>query len=310
MRRSALALGATVVALALSAGPAAAESADQTVTDSTGAAQAGPTEVNAPIRVLSDGSDPAPSATVGAPQTADGSDGTAQAGTTEVNAPVRVLSDGQNAPSGGSTSGEQTASDSTGAQAGSAGASAPVRVASDGDNTSSGSAGGGEQTTTGSSGSAQVGQLGAEAPIRVASDGDDSGGSGGSTAGQSTSGSDGSAQIASPSVSAPIRVASEGDNDVAVDAEGGPVGDDGGTGALGGPVAGIDPLDDTTPATDVIEDGDGSSTSALLRPATSFIAAQAGELPLTGLGVGVLLLAGLLLLSSGTALRRGSGATG
>ena len=74
--------------------------------------------MNAPVRVLSDGNDPAPSATVGAPQTADDSGGAAQAGPTEVNAPVRVLSDGQNAPSAGSTSGEQTATDSTGAQAG------------------------------------------------------------------------------------------------------------------------------------------------------------------------------------------------
>jgi hypothetical protein len=103
---------------------------------------------------------------------------------------------------------------------------------------------------------------------------------------------------------------SDGDNDVAADAGDGPVGDDGNTDALGGPGADIGPLDDTTPATDVIEDGDGSSTSALLRPATSFIAAQAGDLPLTGLGLGVLFLMGLLLLSSGTALRRGSGATG
>jgi hypothetical protein len=70
MRRSALALGATVMALALTTGPAAAQSGgEQTVTGSTGAAQAGPTEVNAPIRVASDGNDPAPSATVGAPQT-------------------------------------------------------------------------------------------------------------------------------------------------------------------------------------------------------------------------------------------------
>ena len=134
MRRSALALGATVMALALTAGPAAAQSGGaQTVTDSTGAAQAGPTEVNVPIRVASDGNDPAPSATVGAPQTADNSSGTAQAGSTEVSAPVRVLSDGKNAPSGGSPGGEQTASDSTGAQAGSVGVNAPIRVASDGD---------------------------------------------------------------------------------------------------------------------------------------------------------------------------------
>jgi hypothetical protein len=106
-------------------------------------------------------------------------------------------------------------------------------------------------------------------------------------------------------------VVRDGDNDVATGAEGDPVAPlDGGTGALGGPVAGLDPVDGTIPVTDVLEDGDGSSTSALLRPATSFIAAQAGDLPLTGLGLGALLLMGLLLLSSGTALRRGSVAAG
>ena len=95
MRRSALALGATVMALALTAGPAAAQSGgQQTVTGSVAAAQGGPTEVNAPVRVLSDGNDPAPSATVGAPQMAEDSNGTAQAGPIGANAPVRVLSDG------------------------------------------------------------------------------------------------------------------------------------------------------------------------------------------------------------------------
>jgi len=53
-----------------------------------------------------------------------------QAGPTQVDAPVRVASDGENAASGGSTGGEQTAGDSSGtAQVGSAGVSAPIRVA-------------------------------------------------------------------------------------------------------------------------------------------------------------------------------------
>jgi hypothetical protein len=149
MRRSALALWAAMTALALTAGPAAAQSAgEQNVTDSTGAAQVGPTEVNAPVRVLSDGNNPGPSATVGGPQTTGNSNGAAQVGPTQVNAPVRVASDGDNnAAASGSAGGEQTVSDSNGsAQVGAAGASAPVRVASDGDNRSGGS---GSSTTTG-----------------------------------------------------------------------------------------------------------------------------------------------------------------
>ena len=92
MRHSVLALGASVMALALTAGPAAAQSdGEQTVTGSVAAAQGGPTEVNAPVRVLSDGNDPAPSATIGAPQTAENSNGTAQAGPIGVNAPAQLL---------------------------------------------------------------------------------------------------------------------------------------------------------------------------------------------------------------------------
>ena len=55
---------------------------------------------------------------------------------------------------------------------------------------------------------------------------------------------------------------------------------------------------------------DGSSTSAGFRLASDFTADAAGTLPLTGLGVAVLFLIGLMLLSSGTAIRRGSGAIG
>ena len=50
MKRSAMALWAAMTALALTAGPAAAQSAGDQVTGSTGTAHAGPTEVSAPIR--------------------------------------------------------------------------------------------------------------------------------------------------------------------------------------------------------------------------------------------------------------------
>ena len=56
MRRSAIALGASVLALALTAGPAVAEpGVAQTVDDTAGAAQVGAVAVNAPVRVASDG---------------------------------------------------------------------------------------------------------------------------------------------------------------------------------------------------------------------------------------------------------------
>src|SRR5918992_3919854 len=103
MQRSALALGASILALALTAGPAGAQSGGpQTVTDSNGAAQVGPAEVNAPIRVLSDGNNESPDAgaSVGAPQTTTDSEASAQTGPAEVNAPVRVLSDGENGAGG------------------------------------------------------------------------------------------------------------------------------------------------------------------------------------------------------------------
>ena len=79
MRPSATALWATVLALALTAGPAAAQEATQTVQDSALAGQVGPVQVNAPVRVASDGDNEALSASVGGPQTATGSEGSAQA---------------------------------------------------------------------------------------------------------------------------------------------------------------------------------------------------------------------------------------
>jgi hypothetical protein len=108
-------------------------------------------------------------------------------------------------------------------------------------------------------------------------------------------------------------VASDGDDTTA--------GADGDTGAQGGPVdpltapgAAVESLGSPTPAVDILEDGgsfgDGSSTSAAFVPVAAVDVAQAGSLPLTGLALLALLLAGLLLLSSGFALRRWSVAAG
>ena len=63
MNRSFFALGAATAALALTAGPAwAAPTATQSVNDSILAAQVGSVQVNAPVRVLSDGDNAAPGA--------------------------------------------------------------------------------------------------------------------------------------------------------------------------------------------------------------------------------------------------------
>ena len=63
MKRSALALGASTLALALSAGPAGAvPGVNQTVNDSDLTAQVGSVNINAPIRVGSDGDNSAPAA--------------------------------------------------------------------------------------------------------------------------------------------------------------------------------------------------------------------------------------------------------
>ncbi len=111
MTRSAAALGATMLALALAAGPARAAPATQTIEDSAASGQVGSVQVDAPVRVASDGDNSPPSATVsGGDQTTSDSTGSAQAGSAQVNAPVRVLSDGENASSGGGPPG-------TGAQA-------------------------------------------------------------------------------------------------------------------------------------------------------------------------------------------------
>ena len=146
MNRSAIALGASVIAFAIPVTGAAAAPSPQVIESSVAAVQAGSVQLNAPVRVLSDGGNaaPAPAAAAG-PQTTSRSAGAVQVASVRVNAPVRVLSDGDNGGPSGSgtgTSGPQTTSRSIGAaQAGPVNADAPVRVLSDGDNSRSGSGG-------------------------------------------------------------------------------------------------------------------------------------------------------------------------
>jgi hypothetical protein len=171
MKRSALALGASVLALALTAGPAAADpGTGQVVGDSTAAAQVGAVSVDAPVRVLSDGDSATTGAAAGGSQTTTETTGGAQVTSVNANAPVRVLSDGDDSQRGGSTAGPESTTDSTGsAQVGAAGVDAPVRVASDGDNSSgeAGATSGSGQSVDDSSGSAQVGSPVVHAPVRV-----------------------------------------------------------------------------------------------------------------------------------------------
>ena len=165
--------------------------------------------------------------------------------------------------------------------------------------------------------SAQVGSAGVNAPVRVASDGDDGAagsGSSGTTGDQTAAGSTGTAQIGSPSVSTPIRVVSEGDEvpvaaggDTSTNAQGEPIAPlDGGTAGQGGPVA----VTGTLPNGGIGTPAGAGGTSGGLMLAADFTANAAGSLPLTGLGIGLLLLMGLLLLSGGGLLRRGSVAAG
>jgi hypothetical protein len=141
MRRSAIALGASVLALAFQAAPAAAQTGDpgQQIGDSTGAAQVGAVQADAPVRVLSDGNNAEPAGVTATPQDSGDSTASGQVGSADVNAPVRVLSDGDNA----------------------------------GDETSPPAANGSEQTTDDTNGSAQVEPANVSAPIRVLSEGDD-----------------------------------------------------------------------------------------------------------------------------------------
>jgi hypothetical protein len=74
----------------------------QTTTDSEGTAQAGPANVEAPVRLLSDGNDTSSGGDSGGGQTTTGSGGTVQVGIAGANAPVRVLSDGDDGAGAGS----------------------------------------------------------------------------------------------------------------------------------------------------------------------------------------------------------------
>jgi hypothetical protein len=331
MRRSEAALGATVLALALTAGPAVAEpGAAQTVDDTTGAAQVGAVAVDAPVRVASDGDGESTGATTAGPQTTSESTGAAQVGSVDADVPVRALSDGDDADSNpaGAGAGQQSTGDSTAAaQVGSVDADAPVRVASDGDNTGDGSAraGSAEQSTADSNGAAQVGAADVAVPVRVLSDGHGPDGSGGPAATpQSVGGSTGALQVASPSLFAPVSVLSDSP---AGDAGGGTtpeLGDpspvpDGGSpevsppaetdGDAPGSPEGLRRLvDNEAPAPDTREavqftttTSDGGGVAEAAEVETLGVADT--SLPLTGLGFAALVVAGLWLLASGLALR-------
>jgi hypothetical protein len=127
-----------MLALAINVAPAAAQAGDsvQQAADSTGAAQVGALQADAPIRVLSDGDDAGSAGVAAGPQSSGDSTGAAQAGPADVDAPVRVLSDGDNAGSAatGAAAGDQATGESTGgAQLGGGSVTAPIRIASDGD---------------------------------------------------------------------------------------------------------------------------------------------------------------------------------
>jgi len=175
MKRNALALAASFLALALMAGPAAAQSGVQEVDDSTGALQVGAVAVDVPVRVASDGDSTTTGATTAGPQTTQDSTGAGQVGAVDADVPVRVLSDGGDAePQAAAGAGEQSTDDTLGsAQVGAVDVAAPVRVASDGDDSSGGGAGAGSsgrrQTVSDSNGAAQVGSSSLFAPVRVLS---------------------------------------------------------------------------------------------------------------------------------------------
>jgi hypothetical protein len=338
MKRSALALGASVIALALTAGPAAAEpGVGQTVDDSTGAAQVGAVSVDAPVRVASDGDSTTAGASAGGPQTTGGSTGAAQVTSVDANAPVRVLSDGDDAEAGGSAGGTESTGDSTGsAQVGAADVDAPVRVASDGDNSSDAPGGtvAPEQSIDDSSGSAQAGSPNVAAPVRVLSDGDNSTGDAGagSTAGPQTVGdSSGSAQVGSPSLFAPVRVLSggtapgdESDQADTGDLAEGILGELLGSPSGGGgdvvatpsslaPTTGSGPgspspeelrrlLDGADPDQAFLFSPDGEGGTGTAEIATLGVSAP-GTLPFTGFGVIAIAVLGLWLFSGGLALR-------
>ena len=335
MKRSVLALGASVLALALTAGPAAAEpGVGQTVDDSTAAAQVGAVSVDAPVRVASDGDSATTGASAGGPQTTGESTGAAQATSVDANAPVRVLSDGDDTEAAGSAGGTESTSDSTGsAQVGASGVDAPVRVASDGDNSSDAGSGTAapEQSVDDTSGSAQVGSPNVAAPVRVLSDGDNSTTEAGAGAGpQAVGDSSGSAQVGSPSLFAPVRVLSGGPGpgdesdptdvgDLAEELLGELLGTPPGGGDVVATPSSLAPTGGDGPGSPSAEelarllDGPDPDQAYMFSPngtggtATGEIAtlgvASAGTLPYTGFGLVAVVLLGLWLCSGGLALR-------
>jgi hypothetical protein len=288
MKRNAVALGASVLALALGAGPAqAAPGATQSVDDTTGAAQVGAVAVNAPVRVASDGDDQAAGATTAGPQTTADSTGGAQVSSVAASAPVRVLSDGDDpAPASGHGS----------------------------------AASGADQSTDDSAAGAQVGSPGVDAPVRVASDGGAAGAPGdtaGTAAGpQTVRDTSGAAQVGSPRAFAPVRVLSgdqSGGDDSTVEAIASElVGDDAGDAGRSTPQETRGLRDDSEPYARPVVDlapgggaddlGDGGSGSEVGDVSTA--GADAGTLPLTGTGLAALVGMGMSLLSGGAALRR------
>lgn len=299
MRRSALALGATVFALALTAGPAAAEpGASQAVDDSIGSAQVGAVGIDAPVRVLSDGDSATTGASAGGPQTTGDSTGAAQVTSVDANAPVRVLSDGDDASDAlsGTTAPEQSTADSSGsAQVGSPTASAPVRVLSDGDNASDGDATGltaGPQTVDRSNGSAQVGSPTVFAPARILSGGTP-------TPGDASDAPD-AGDVAGDLLDTLLGSPSGGGGDlVALPSQTAPAegaGDSPSPGALRRLVDGSDP----DPAVRFISGGASAASSP---DQVQTLDVSAAGLPLTGFGLLETMAMGLWLLSSGLALR-------
>jgi hypothetical protein len=163
-------------------------------------------------------------------------------------------------------------------------------VLSDGDNASpglSGGSSGGDQTADDSTGSGQVGPAQVDAPVRVISDGDDGGGT-------TPGGSD-----PTPTDPTPSDSGSPTPSGGAKPADDTPSGD---TFEL------VDDGDrpDEEPAAEVLSGGDGGAAPGDA-PAGSVrvLGAQAGSLPVTGLGLLAMFAMGLVLMASGFALRRG-----
>jgi hypothetical protein len=184
MRRSSLALGASMITLALTGGDAMAQTPAQDVVGSVAGVQVTAVEVEAPVRVLSPGDAAAPApAPAAEPQAATESTGAVQVAGVQVKAPVRVASRGDD--------------DAAPAPAG------PEPAA---------------QAATGSTGAVQAKAVTVRAPVRVLSRGDDEApaepapAQAGGTNAQEVEDSVGALQVAAPAVTAPLRILSPGDD--------------------------------------------------------------------------------------------------